>query len=614
MIEESSRTLGAVHLGDDRASFRLWAPRAERVDLRILTPTHRTIPMERQDGGYHQRTPSGVELGSRYLFCLDGGPGLPDPCSRRQPEGVHGPSEIVSLDFDWHDGHWHGIPLASYLIYELHVGTFTRAGDFDAVVPHLDRLVALGVNAIELMPVAQFPGERNWGYDGVYPFAVQQSYGGVEGLARLVDAAHAAGLAVILDVVYNHLGPEGNYLGKFAPYFTDRYQTPWGPALNFDGPDSDEVRCYFIENALYWVDDLHVDALRLDAVHAILDVSPHPFLAELAEAVHRRAEELNRHIHLFPESAANDPRLVRVPELGGYGLDAQWNDDFHHSLHVLLTGEATGYYADFGEPAQLGKALQEGFVYSGEYSDYRHRRHGASSEDIPPERFVVFSQNHDQVGNRMKGERLPALVDHEKLKLAAGVVLLSSNLPLLFMGEEYAETAPFPYFVSHSDPDLIEAVRRGRREEFRAFDWEGEPPDPQDASTFESAKLNHELADRGYHRVLRSFYQELIGLRRNLRPLRRLSKRQQEITVTVVERVLFCRRWDGAEHTLCCFHFGGETATVSLELPAGRWRKELDSAEPRWEGPGSALPSELGVSGETVLELAPWSVGVFSRR
>jgi maltooligosyltrehalose trehalohydrolase len=334
------------------------------------------------------------------------------------------------------------------------VGAYTKKGTFESIIPHLDELKKLGITAIELMPVAQFPGTRNWGYDGVYPYAVQNSYGGPEGFKRLVNACHGRGLALVLDVVYNHLGPEGNYLWDFGPYFTDRYKALWGFSINFDGPHSDDVRHYFIQNALYWVTEFHVDALRVDAVHAILDFSAEPFLEELASAVHDEAKRLNRRVYLIAESALNDTRVIRSREFGGYGLDAQWNDDFHHALHTVLTGERMGYYRDFGRLQDLAKALLEGFVYSGEYSPYRRRRHGNSSRDIPAHRFVVFSQNHDQVGNRMRGERLSELVCFERTKLAAGVMTLSPFIPLLFMGEEYGETAPFQYFVSHSDPDL----------------------------------------------------------------------------------------------------------------------------------------------------------------
>jgi maltooligosyltrehalose trehalohydrolase len=505
------------------------------------------------------------------------------------------------------------LPLRDYLIYEVHTGTFTADGTFEAMIPRLEELKVLGITALELMPVAQFPGTRNWGYDGVYPFAVQNSYGGPEGLKRLVDACHQRGLAVVLDVVYNHLGPEGNYLGDFAPYFTDRYRSPWGQAINFDGAHSDEVRRFFVENALYWVMEFHVDALRIDAVHAILDFSAKPFLQELAQAVHCQAELLNRRVYLIPESSLNDARLVRAPELSGFGLDAQWNDDFHHALHSLLTGERAGYYEDFGEIRHLAKALSEGFVYSGEYSSYRRRHHGNSSVSIPGHRFVVFAQNHDQVGNRPGGERLSRLVSFEAGKLAAGVVLLSPYIPLLFMGEEYGETAPFEYFVSHSDQSLIDAVRRGRREEFTASRWRGKPADPQDESTFLRAKVNHDLRCKGSHRVLLEFYRELIRLRRQVPALRMQLKENLEVQGFEAERVLKIRRWSDTEEVAAVFHFGEETKTLPISLPKGRWDMIFDSAAERWQGPGGRGSGQLTSSGNVTLSLAPWSFVFYLR-
>jgi maltooligosyltrehalose trehalohydrolase len=463
------------------------------------------------------------------------------------------------------------------------------------------------------MPVAQFPGNRNWGYDGVYPFAVQNSYGGPEGLRRLVNECHGRGLAVLLDVVYNHLGPEGNYLWDFGPYFTDRYKSLWGNAINFDGPRSDDVRHFFIENALYWVTEFHIDALRIDAVHGILDFSAVPFLEELASEVHDQADRLNRCIYLIAESDLNDSRVIRSRELGGYGLDAQWNDDFHHALHTLLTGERTGYYQDFGQLRDLAKAFREGFIYSGEYSSYRRRRHGNSSRDIPADQFVVFTQNHDQVGNRMRGERLAALVCPERTKLAAGVVLLSPFIPLLFMGEEYGETAPFPYFISHSDPDLIEAVCRGRRDEFAAFGWSDEPPDPQDEETFLRAKLNHSLPRKGHHRMLLEFYGELIRLRREIPALASLTKDNMEVLDYEHEKVLVIRRRDNVDEAIAVFHFGKSPTSIRISFPKGKWRKRLDSADERWHGPGSQIPHEFGSQGEVAISVQPHTFVLFVR-
>jgi maltooligosyltrehalose trehalohydrolase len=489
------------------------------------------------------------------------------------------------------------------VLYELHVGTFTAQGTFDAIVPHLDELKDLGITSVEIMPVAQFPGERNWGYDGVYPFAVQNSYGGPDGLKRLVNACHHRGLAVTLDVVYNHLGPEGNYLNDFGPYFTDRYRTPWGSAINFDGPDSDEVRRFFIENALSWVTEFRVDALRLDAVHGIFDFSALHFLQELTCAVHAQAERLNRRIYVIAESDLNDVRLVRSQELGGYGLDAQWNDDFHHALHTLLTRERTGYYEDFGRIQDLAKAFVEGFVYSGAYSPARRRRHGNTSKTISPRKFVVFAQNHDQVGNRAKGDRLSSLVSFEGLKLAAAAVLLSPFIPLLFMGEEYGETAPFPYFVSHSDPDLREAVRRGRRQEFAYLKGADEAPDPQEESTRQSANLDHSLRHQGNHRILYELYKELIKLRNETRTCAGLSKDRMEVVCLKRESTLVVRRWGRKEQVAAIFHFSDTAASVTIPLPQGRWLKRLASGDERWNGPGRNLPTELHSDGEVSVTL-----------
>ena len=606
-------SLGATYLGEGRCQFRVWAPLLQKVELRILSPRERNIPLDKEEWGYHYVIAEDVNPGDKYLYRLDGQKDRPDPASRFQPEGVHGPSEVVDSRFSWEDDHWSGLPLHGYLMYELHVGTFTAKGTFEAVITHVDELKDLGITAVELMPVAQFPGNRNWGYDGVYPFAVQNSYGGPEGLLRLVNACHGKNLAVVLDVVYNHLGPEGNYLGDFGPYFTDRYKSLWGSAINFDGAYSDGVRRFFIENALYWVREFHVDALRIDAVHGILDFSAHPFLEELTSAVHDEAERLNRRVYLIAESALNDTRLIRSREVGGYGIDAQWNDDFHHSLHTLLTGERTGYYQDFGRLTDLAQAFREGFVYSGQYSSYHRRRHGNSSRDLSAHRFVVFSQNHDQVGNRMQGDRLSHLVCLERMKLAAGVVLLSPFIPLMFMGEEYGETAPFPYFASHSDPILIEAVRRGRQEEFAAFGWTNDPPDPQDEETFLRAKLNHHLRRKGHHRIILGLHKELLQIRKEILALTHLSKEDMDVLEYEREKVLVIRRWSGTDEAVTVFQFGEASATISIPLPEGRWTKRLDSADKQWAGPGSQVPDEIISEAEIVLYLSPYAFILFLR-
>jgi maltooligosyltrehalose trehalohydrolase len=614
-VNYGSTSLGALPLEGRKCRFTLWAPRAGSVHLHLVGSDERVVALERGERGYHQAVVDSVAPGALYSFRLDGGPDLPDPASRFQPRGVHGPSQVIDSAFDWRDGEWRGLPLERMVFYEAHVGTVTPEGTFEAMISHLTELSELGVTALSLMPVAQFPGRRNWGYDGVFPFAVQHSYGGPEGLKRLVDACHRAGLAVTLDVVYNHLGPEGNRFASFAPYFTDRYRTPWGPAVNFDGADSDEVRRFFVANALHWFEEFHVDALRLDAVHAILDSSPRPFLQELAEDVGECSRRLGRPLYLVPESSQNDARLIRAPELGGYGLDAQWNDDFHHSLRTLLTREQHGYYQDYGRLEQLAKSLREGFAFSGEPSRFRKRRHGSSSRDIPAERFVVFAQNHDQVGNRRLGERLSEMVCFERLKLAAGVVLLSPFLPLIFMGEEYGERAPFPYFVEHSDPELIDAVREGRRMEFAAFGWEGEPLDPQDESTFRSARLDRSLAAQEPHRTLLGFHRKLLALRRELSTVSRSSKSRLDVKSDECARTLVLRRWETApsvEQTIVAYHFGEAPARCRIEIPAGLWSKRLDSAEAAWKGPGNDTPELLRSGGEVFVTLPPWSFVLFS--
>ncbi len=605
--------LGSTYLGEGRCRFLVWAPHAGRVELNVVAPTPWLVPMQSRPDGYFTLETGNIEPGTRYFYRLEGGPDRPDPASRSQPEGVHGPSEVVDSRFAWGDEHWRGMPLCNYILYELHTGTFSTDGTFAGVISHLDELKQLGITAIELMPVAQFPGTRNWGYDGVYPFAVQDSYGGPRQLKELVDASHARGLAVVLDVVYNHLGPEGNYLEQFGYYFTDRYRTPWGQAVNFDGPHSDHVRRYFIENALHWVRDYHIDALRLDAVHAIFDESARPFLQELAQAIHNEAERSNRRIYVIEESNKNDARHIRSTEISGWGMDSVWNDDFHHTIHTLLTGETDGYYADFGRFDQLVKCYREGFVYTGEHSHYRGRRHGVPARDVPPKRFVISTQTHDQVGNRLQGDRLTALVSFEQLKLAAGLMLLSPYVPMLFMGEEYGEKAPFLYFVSHGDPDLVEAVREGRQREFASFQWQGSIPDPQAENTFQRSMLNRRLRDEQQHQVLWEFYRELIRLRRTVPALTYLDRENMKVESWNASRAMFVQRWHGASDAACVFHLSDEHARIEIPLPRGQWHAAIDSAGTPWNGPGSTIDNRVESTGVTVCEMPPTSFVLFAR-
>lgn len=612
MSKQPKRPLGAVWSPKGTCGFLLWAPKAQRVDVHFVTPGNRVIAMQPLDGGYFTAAVEEIAPGARYLYCLDGQTERPDPASRFQPQGVHGPSEVVDLDFEWSDQSWFGIPLEQYVFYELHVGTFTPQGTFDAIIPRIHELRDLGMTAIELMPVAQFPGNRNWGYDGVYPFAVQNSYGGPAALKRLVNACHQQGIAVVLDVVYNHLGPDGNYLADFGPYFSDLYGTPWGQAINFDGPQSDEVRRYFLENASQWISEFHVDALRLDAIQAIVDVSARPFLEALSTMIHAKANQLNRKVFLIAESNRNDARLLNPHAVGGTGLDAVWNDDFHHSLHVSLTGERNGYYQDFSGIEDLACAFRKGFVFEGQYSKYRQRRHGSSSQQISAHRFVVFAQNHDQVGNRSAGERLSQLISFEQLKLAAATVLLSPCVPLLFMGEEYGEPAPFSYFVSHGDPALIESVRTGRREYLARFQWGGDMADPQDEGTFLRSIPNWDLRAEGHHRQLWNFYQELLRLRRDLPALAQLDKNTLDAVAFVDSNTILLRRWSGLSHILALFHFDPKPTQLALQFPVGRWQKQLDSAEPRWSGGGSQACDVLASHGEAKVALSPWGVVLYA--
>ena len=586
----------------------MWAPHLEKVSIHALGENERVLDMERSDRGYHLASVDGMDEDTRYFYRLDDASELPDPASRFQPEGVHGPSQLVDTAlFEWADKSWKGIDLEDSIFYELHVGTYTAEGTFEAIIEHLDELRDLGVTTVELMPVAQFPGSRNWGYDGVFPFAPQNSYGGPHGLQRLVNAAHGRGLAVALDVVYNHLGPEGNYLSAYAPYFTNRYRTPWGEAVNYDGERSDEVRRYFRENALYWLEQYHIDALRLDAIHGIFDFSAAPFLAELRTSVAELGKKLGRKIHLIAESDLNDSRVLAPKERGGYEMDAQWSDDFHHSVHTLLTREKTGYYEDFGELSHLTETLRKGWCYGGQYSRFRKRRHGNCPEGFARSRFVVCNQNHDQVGNRAAGERLSALVDFESLKLAAGITLLSPFVPLLFMGEEYAENVPFQYFISHLDKNLVEAVRRGRKDEFAAFGWAERVPDPQDEATFQRSKLQHQLKKREPHIVMWRFYKELIRKRREWE----LGRKNKWHVWERQNEVLALFREEAARHLLMVFNFSDEMREQELQQRPSVWRTRVWSADRIWNGPAEPLPVEVRMTKPFVLNLHPHSFAVF---
>ncbi|MGE0470387.1 MAG: malto-oligosyltrehalose trehalohydrolase [Nitrospira sp.] len=610
--------IGAIPISPDNVKFRVWAPYAESVAVKLIDQDRVVGPMQRDGQGYFEIIVSGIVPRARYQYVLDGVNERPDPASRFQSDGVHGPSVVVDpTSFQWTDTGWQGMSLDKFIVYELHVGTFTEDGTFDAIIPHLSYLRdTVGITAIELMPVAEFPGRRNWGYDGVHPFAPQSSYGGPDGMKRLVDACHAAGLAVILDVVYNHLGPEGNYLGEFGPYFTDRYRTPWGSAINYDGPDSDEVRRYVVDNALYWVTEYHIDGLRLDAIHGIFDFSAQHVLKDIAYAVHAQARLLGRQVIVIAESDLNDTRVIDSPSVGGYGLDGQWNDDFHHALRVVLTGERKGYYEDFHGLTDLATAVRDGFVYNARYSAYRRRRHGNSSQHCRPSQFVVFSQNHDQIGNRAVGDRLSTQLPWDALKAIRALVLLSPNIPLLFMGEEYGETAPFQYFIEHGDADLIEAVRQGRQREFAHFGWNPEDiPDPQDSATFERSRLRRDnLTDR--QAELLRWTKALIRLRRTESSLGAGdgTARSHRVWAFENEQVLMVHRWtQDHEASLVVCGFNTSPVTIRLFEPHGTWLRRLDSMDKAFGGSGQgSMPTHLVVSPQGIsLSIPAYGTAVF---
>ncbi len=537
-----ARRCGALASTDGSVLFRVWAPAAKRVDLVLIDRGQRSeVAMKPESGGYFRLGMAAASDGLRYAFRLDGGPDRPDPCSLHQPEGVHRPSEVVRTDrFSWTDSAWKGVARRDLVLYELHVGTFSPEGTFDGAIPRLPELRELGVTAIEIMPVAQFPGDRNWGYDGTFLYAAQESYGGPEGLHRLVDACHAEGLAAFLDVVYNHLGPEGSYVREFGPYFNDHYRTPWGSAVNYDDRGSDAVRDFVLDNVRMWLQEFHLDGLRLDAVHAIYDLGARHILRAIGEVAEEVAARRGWPATIIAESDLNDPRLLHDRDRGGLALSAQWADDFHHAVHAYLTGERDGYYADFTETSRPGNALGPGgfiaralespFVYAWEESSFRGRKHGAPPVGLSGDRFVVCLQNHDQVGNRPRGDRVMAALDRPKQRLAAGLMLLSPYLPMLFMGEEYGEESPFPFFCSFGDPELVRAVREGRKREFETFSWQEEVPDPQGEETFRSAKLSWSWLEGSPGAGLRRLYRDLLTARREWPALRDSDRRRVWLT------------------------------------------------------------------------------------
>ncbi|MCK6529167.1 malto-oligosyltrehalose trehalohydrolase [Myxococcota bacterium] len=607
MRDRTPLGLGAFP-GPGHVSFAVWAPEARRVDVVLPADGGRRLTLEPDGDGIHRLVAAGLGPGTEYAFSLDGGPPRPDPCSRRQARGVHGPSVVVAPPprDDLAEG-WRGVRLDDLVFYEVHVGTATAEGTFAALERQLPRIRDLGITALELMPVAEWAGPRGWGYDGVLLYCPHAAYGGYGALRRLVAAAHRAGLAVFLDVVYNHFGPEGNYLPEFGPYLDPARKTPWGAAVNFDGPGSAGVRRHVVDNARYWIAEHGIDGLRLDAIHGIVDGSPVHVVAEIAAAVQELGPQLGREVHVVAESDLNDVKVVSPRGEGGWGCDAQWNDDFRHALHACLTGERQGILADFGRFEQLARAMREGFAFQGDYSVFRGDRHGTDSRRIPPRRFVVFCQNHDQVGNRPRGERLASLVPPEALPLAAGLAILSPYLPLLFMGEERGEVRPFLFFTSFPDEDLGRAVRAGRTADCRALGFDDEVPDPQDEATFRASVLDPPAGEVA-GAALAETYRRLLELRREHPALRCLDRgmahemRPGAIDVLVVHR----RAPDGGPDAVVVASLEGERTPLALPLPDGRWTALLDCA-----AEGARLPQELVPHSKVTL--APYHFAVLRR-
>lgn len=559
-VNPGKRNIGINLRGDGTADISIWAPLAKTVN--VVVDDH--VIELKNENGYWKLTTTKIQEGTLYKISVDGATALPEPASLSQPDEVHGPSEVVNLNkHKWLDGSWRNIPLEEYIIYELHAGTFSTENNFDGIIGKIPHLLELGVTAIEIMPVGQFPGSRNWGYDGVFPFAVQHSYGGAEGLQKLVDACHKNGIAVILDVIYNHIGPEGNYLSQFGPYFTDKYNTPWGKALNFDDAWSDGVREYFIENALMWFRDFHIDALRMDAVHAIKDFGSTHIIKEIRQHVDELSKLSGRNYYLIAEMDLNDPVFIKPYDKCGYGADGQWIDEFHHALRVSSGQKPEGYYSDFNGIEHLAKSYNDAYVYDGQFSEHRKKKFGAKT-DNPGKQFVVFSQNHDQTGNRMLGERTSQLVSNDMCKLMAAAVMVSPYVPMLFMGEEWAEPNPFLFFISHTDKELAALVNKGRKEEFSYFNWDAEPPDPRLEQTFTDSMLQWGLLESEPYKSMFEYYKKLIAFRKSSPALRNLDRKKTIAEANAATRMLRLQRWSDEQHLECILNFSDTPQAISL--------------------------------------------------
>jgi maltooligosyltrehalose trehalohydrolase len=605
-LSVTNRTLG-VNFEGDVAKVVVWAPEQEAVKL-YLPEGDQYLPLSKATYGYWCLETSELKSGQPYAFEINGAI-YPDPASLLQVDGVHGTSVALDLKtLAWNSQHWRNIPLKDYIIYELHVGTFTGEGTLASAIDRLDYLVDLGITAVELMPLAQFPGSRNWGYDGVFPFAVQNSYGGIKGLHQFVDACHSKGLSVILDVVYNHLGPEGNYLDQFGPYFTDKYNTPWGKAINFDDQWSEGVRDYYVENALMWLRDFRIDALRLDAVHAIEDFGPVHVLRALKQKVSELSTSIGIPKYLLAESDLNDTRIINHWEQGGYGMDAQWLDDFHHSLRVSAGQERSGYFADFDGVESLAKAFKDAYVYDGVYSEVRKKNFGVKASENAGEQFIVYSQNHDQVGNRLLGERSSELVSLDMVKLMAGAVLVSPFVPMLFMGEEYGETNPFRYFVDHSDEELIQAISDGRKKEFEAFHREDEAYDPVALETFTQSKLQWDLLEKEPHKTLHEYYKQLIQIRKTNSALNKTNRKEISVEHHPQQKTIVILRQHLLEDVVCLLNFSDQPQSLMVPVFAPVWEKVIASSDIRWKG-RQDMPDLI--EQELALVLPPESISIY---
>jgi maltooligosyltrehalose trehalohydrolase len=589
----AAETLGTTTTSDG-VRFRVWAPDHTRVEVQL--GDGRRQALTRGDDGVFAGRLEGLTAGARYGYVLDGEGPFPDPYSRSQPDGVHGLSEVVDpAHFAWHDASWPGLRIQGVVIYQCHVGAFTPRGTFDSLIEQLPRLKDLGVTAIEPLPVAEFPGTRNWGYDGVDLFAPSHVYGGPQALKRMVDAAHQHGLGVIMDVVYNHLGPDGNYLRQFSPdYFTDRYHTPWGDAINYDGPRSQWVRRFVIDNARYWIDEYHVDGLRLDATHAIYDHSRPHILQELSESVRKAAR---KPVVLIAETSENAVRYLQPASQGGFGMDAVWADDFHHTMRRYLAGDHEGYFGDFeGTLSEVARCAHQGWLYEGQVSHHAEHARGTPARDQPAWQFVYVLQNHDQVGNRAFGERLHHQIDLDRYRVASAVLLFLPFTPMLFMGQEFAASTPFQYFTDHN-PELGKLVTEGRRREFQAFSAFADPavreriPDPQAESTFENSNLRLDEAEQSPGREMVELYRALLKLRRE-DPVLADQERQCMAAEAVSEHVLVVRRWRDAEQRVLVANFGDQP----VQAPRGCQQVLLETSEPAIRDPRTAtVPARSAV-------------------